>query len=115
MTEISGTADIELTFDWCWQVTGAPNFKPDLMTITVEVKGEGTCADTGTKISGEIQSAQPQTEPSAIAWQKATVRINGVNNQTRIVIRPTNADPAVSNPDRKQNRWYLDNIKIVTK
>jgi hypothetical protein len=31
--------------------------------------------------------------------------------QTRITIRPTNADPSVTS-SRKQNRWYLDNIKV---
>lgn len=112
MSEIKGTADIELTFDWCWQVTGA--YKPDLMTLSVEVIGEGTCADSGAKISGEIDSAQSTVDgESKIEWQNRTVRINGVNSATRIIIRPTNADPAVSNEARKQNRWYLDNILVV--
>ena len=112
MSEIKGTADIELTFDWCWQVTGA--YKPDLMTLSVEVVGEGTCDDTGGKISGEIDSAQSTVDgESKIEWQNRTVRINGANASTRIIIRPTNYDPAVSNEARKQNRWYLDNLLVV--
>lgn len=112
MSEISGTTDIELSFDWCWQITGAS--KADVMTLTVEVQGEGTCADSGAKTSGEIDSSQSTVDgESKLEWQSRSVRINGVSSSTRIIIRPTNADPAVSNPDRKQNRWYLDNILVV--
>ncbi|MBQ9462870.1 MAG: BACON domain-containing protein [Bacteroidales bacterium] len=112
MSEISGTADIELNFDWCWHITAAA--KADIMTLTVEVVGNGACDDTGGKTSGEIDSEQSTEDgQSKIEWQNRTVRINGVDANTRIIIRPTNADPAVSNPDRKQNRWYLDNILVV--
>lgn len=112
MSEITGKADIELSFDWCWQVTAA--YKPDIMTLTVEVVGNGACDDTGGKTSGEIDSAQSTEDgKSKIEWQNRTVRINGVDANTRIIIRPTNADPTVSNAARKQNRWYLDNILVV--
>lgn len=112
MSEINGTADVELSFDWCWQVTGA--YKADIMTLTVEVVGEGTCADSGAKLSSEIESTQSTVDgESKIEWQSKTLRINGVNSSTRLIIRPTNADPAVSNPERSQNRWYLDNILVV--
>ena len=88
LSKISGTADVDLTFDWCWCMTGAS--KPDVMTLTVTVTGGGKLADTGTEVSGNIESAQP-TE----------------------TIRPTNNDPGVSNSARNQNRWYLDNVRVA--
>ena len=112
MSEISGTADVELSFDWCWQVTTA--FKADLMTLTVEIMGNGTCDASSNAISPEIESAQSTEDgKSNIEWQHASLRLNGIDSSSRIIIRPTNADPAISNPDRKQNRWYLDNILVV--
>ena len=39
----------------------------------------------------------------------------GAGAGTRIFLAPANPDPRISNPDRGQNRWYLDNIKIVVK
>lgn len=106
------TADITVTFDWCWQVTGS--FNADIMTLTVVVEGSGVCTETSAKESLNIESAQSvESGASKLEWQHATVKISGASKDTRIVIRPTNYDPAVSNPDRKQNRWYLDNINIT--
>ncbi|MCH5173283.1 MAG: hypothetical protein J1D85_03625 [Bacteroidales bacterium] len=108
LSRISGTSDIELSFDWCWQVTGA--FKPDLMTLAIVVEGSGSYN------GGEIESGQSKVDgESKIEWQHATVTISGASSNTRISISPANADPKISNPERGQNRWYLDNIKIVTK
>ena len=113
LTEIPGTADVEVKFDWCWCMTGAS--KPDVMTLTVTVTGGGVLADTGTEVSGEIHSAQStEGDQTTLEWQHATVKILGATPQTRITIRPTNADPSVSST-RKQNRWYLDNISVVSK
>ena len=111
LSGIEGTADISIDFDWCWQVTGA--YKPDLMTLTLVAENGGTFADTGKSESGEIESGQ-STEDGAshLAWQHATVVLKGATPQTVITIRPTEADPVTSNPARKQNRWYLDNILI---
>ena len=112
LTGISGTADVDLTFDWCWCMTGAS--KPDIMTRTVTVTGGGRLADTGTEVSGNIESAQPtEGDLTRLEWQHAKVRILGATPETRITIRPTNADPAVTSA-RKQNRWYLDNIRVVS-
>ena len=112
LSTIEGTADVDLTFDWCWCMTGAG--KPDVMTLTVEVSGGGTVAATGTSVSGEITSGQStEGDLTTLEWQHATVRILGATPSTRITIRPTKADPAVSNSARKQNRWYLDNIKFA--
>ena len=111
LSGISGTADVDLTFDWCWCMTGAS--KPDVMTLTVTVTGGGRLADTGTEVSSNIESAQPtEGDLTKLEWQHATVRILGATPSTRITIRPTNADPSVTST-RKQNRWYLDNIRVV--
>jgi len=111
LTGISGTEDVELTFDWCWCMTGAS--KPDIMTLTVTVSGGGKLADTGTEVSGNIESAQPtEGDQTRLEWQHAKVKILGATPSTRITIRPTNADPEVTST-RKQNRWYLDNIRVV--
>ena len=111
MSGISGTADVDLTFDWCWCMTGAS--KPDIMTLTVTVSGGGKLADTGTEVSGNIESAQPtEGDLTKLEWQHAKVKIIGATSSTRITIRPTNADPSITS-SRKQNRWYLDNIRVV--
>ena len=111
LTYIEGTADVDLTFDWCWCMTGKS--KPDLMTLTLTLTGGGTFADTGAEVSGEITSAQPtKDDQTKLEWQHATVKILGATPSTRITIRPTYANPKISN-SRDQNRWYLDNIKVA--
>ena len=112
LSKISGTADVDLTFDWCWCMTGGA--KPDVMTLTVTVTGGGKLADTGTEVSGNIESAQPtEGDQTKLEWQHAKVRILGATPSTRITIRPTNNDPGVSNSARNQNRWYLDNVRVA--
>lgn len=112
LSTISGTADVDLTFDWCWCMTGGA--KPDVMTLTVTVTGGGKLADTGTEVSGNIESTQPtEGDQTKLEWQHAKVRILGATPSTRITIRPTNADPGVSNSVRNQNRWYLDNVRVA--
>ena len=112
LSKISGSADVDLTFDWCWCMTAAS--KPDIMTLTVTVTGGGKLADTGTEVSGNIESAQPtEGDLTKLEWQHATVRILGATPSTRITIRPTNTDPGVSNSARNQNRWYLDNLRVA--
>jgi len=111
LKNITGTADVELSFDWCWCMTGAS--KPDIMTLTVTVSGGGTLATTGTEVSENIESAQPtEGDLTKLEWQHARVKILGATADTRITIRPTNADPSITS-SRKQNRWYLDNIKVA--
>ncbi len=101
----SKTADVELSFDWCWQLTG--KMKPDIMTITVELQG------TGTLEQSVFESSQPtEGDLSNFAWQNVKVAIKGIDAGTRIIIRPTNADPSISST-RDQNRWYLDNIGVA--
>ena len=110
LSALTEAKDVTLTFDWCWCKTGSNN--PDLMTLTVTVSGGGTIEATGTETSGEIESGQSKENPTKLEWQHASVKIKGATSATRITIRPTNYDPDVSNSERHQNRWYLDNIVV---
>lgn len=105
--------DVVVEFDWCWQVTGSGKFKPDLMTLQVDATaGKFECSNTSTSL--EIDSAQSKEDgKSHLEWQHVRLVLKGATAETVLTIRPTNADPHVQNPDRDQNRWYLDNIKIT--
>lgn len=110
LSAIEGEVNIKIDFDWCWQVTGER--KPDIMTVSVE-SNVGKF-ETGTPVSRQLQSAQSTVEgESHLAWQHASVILTGATAETVLTIRPTNADPSKSNAARKQNRWYLDNIKVI--
>lgn len=110
---LTDTKDVEIEFDWCWHVTGS--FNADIMTLQVEANGAGKF-ENNTNVSAEITSAQ-STEggQSHIVWQHATVTLKDATADTRLTIRPTNTNPKVSNPERDQNRWYLDNVKVTVK
>ena len=111
LSAIEGTANVCIEFDWCWQVTGA--YKPDLMTLSVDAS-VGQFPDSGAPTSVALESAQSTVDgESHIAWQHVSIVLNDATAETVLTIRPTNPDPTVQN-SRKQNRWYLDNIKIVT-
>ena len=110
LSAITGSADVTIEFDWCWQVTGSYN--PDIMTLQLDARNGGTF-ENGTETSAELTSEQPTASKSSkIEWQHATVKLNGATPKTVLHIRPTNPDPYTSNT-RGQNRWYLDNIKIT--
>ena len=109
LSALSGSSDVTIEFDWCWQVTG--KYKPDIMTLQLDVKNGGTF-ENGMETSAEVTSAQSVDTPSNIEWQHATVKLKGATAKTVLHIRPTNPDPYTSNT-RGQNRWYLDNIKIT--
>ena len=111
LTAIQGAANIQIEFDWCWQVTGA--YKPDIMTLSVDAT-VGQFADTAAPTSAALESAQSTVDgESAIQWQHVCIILDGATAETVLTIRPTNADPDVQNAARHQNRWYLDNIKII--
>ena len=111
LSAISGAAKVRIEFDWCWQVTG--KYKPDLMTLSVDAT-VGTFAESGKSVSANIESSQStQDGDSHLAWQHASIVLEGATAETVLTIRPTNADPSVQNPERSQNRWFLDNIKIM--
>ena len=104
LSSLTSATNVELTFDWCWCMTGGS--KPDIMTLTAEVFG-------GENV--ELSSAQPtEGDQTKLEWQHASVTFNGITAESRIALHPTNVDPYVSNT-RGQNRWYLDNIKIVAR
>ena len=94
--------NVDIDFDWAAHMTGGGNI--DKVQIVVELEGAGTF-DNGTKISDPFVTTQ---EKGHIEWQHASVTAKGVNNTTRIIIRP--AEYASVVPD--QQRWHLDNIKI---
>ncbi len=112
LSGISGSDDIDVTFDWCWCMTGGS--KPDYTSLALVVTGDGVFESTGTQTSEEILSEQPtEGDLTELKWQHATVRIKGATSATRITIRPFNNDPDITNAARHQNRWYLDNIKVL--
>lgn len=111
LSSIEGKVNVQIDFDWCWQVTGAN--KPDIMTVSVETT-DGKFEQTGLAMSEALESTQSQEDgESHLAWQHATVILTEASAQSVLTIRPTYADPSRQNPDRIQNRWYLDNIKII--
>lgn len=111
LSAIQGTANVQIDFDWCWQVTGSNN--ADIMTVSVETT-HGKFEQTGLLMSEALESEQSQESgQSHLAWQHATVILTEATAETVLTIRPTYADPDKQNPSRHQNRWYLDNIKII--
>ena len=111
LSSIQGTANVQIDFDWCWQVTGSRN--PDIMTLSVETTN-GKFEQTGIAMSEALESSQSQEkESSHLEWQHVTVILTEATAETVLTIRPTYADPDKQNPTRHQNRWYLDNIKII--
>jgi len=92
-----------LNFDWAAHMTGSGNI--DKVQIVVELEGSGLF-ENGTNISDPFITTQ---EKGHIEWQHASVLMKGVNKNTKITIRPLNYAEKV--PD--QQRWHLDNIKIV--
>ncbi len=111
LSSIQGTANVQIDFDWCWQVTGSRN--PDIMTLSVETTN-GKFEQTGIAMSEALESSQSQEkESSHLEWQHVTVILTEATAETVLTIRPTYADPDKQNPARHQNRWYLDNIKII--
>ena len=111
LSAIQGQANILIDFDWCWQVTGSYN--PDIMTLTVE-SSNGKFEQTGTAVSQNLESAQSQeAEKSEIEWQHVSIVLTEATPETVLTIRPTYADPDKQNKTRHQNRWYLDNIKVI--
>lgn len=112
LSEIEGISDVLVEFDWCWQVTG--HNRPDLMTLSVDAT-VGQFAATGTATSAPVESVQSTVDgESHLAWQHASIVLNGATPETILTIRPTEADPSVQNPLRHQNRWYLDNIQVIS-
>lgn len=100
--EGSELINAELDFDWSPHMTGSGNI--DKVSVVVELEGSGFF-DNGTKISDPFVH---ELEKGNLNWHHVKVLLKGVNNTTRITIRPL--EYASVTPD--QQRWHLDNIKV---
>lgn len=94
--------NVYIEFDWAAHMTGSGDI--DKVQIVAELEGKGSF-DNGTNVSDPFMTTQ---EKGHIEWQHAKVLAKGVNNQTRIVLRP--AEYSSVTPD--QQRWHVDNIKV---
>ena len=91
-----GTRSVVLTFDWGVHVGSGGQ---DATELQIEIEGNGTVdVETFTHTAGEWE------------WQTETVTISGIDDNSRIVLKPTTFVGEVSSG---YYRWYLDNIKIV--
>lgn len=98
----SEQVNVYIGFDWAAHMTAAGII--DDVQIVVELEGAGLF-ENGTKISDPLYTAQ---ENGKLEWQHASVLAKGVNNTTRITLRPLNYYEVLPNVQR----WHLDNIKI---
>lgn len=94
--------NVYIEFDWAAHMTGSGDI--DKVQVVAELEGKGSF-DNGTNVSDPFVTTQ---EKGHIEWQHAKVLAKGVNNQTRIVLRP--AEYSFVTPD--QQRWHVDNIKV---
>lgn len=91
-----GTTSIVLTFDWGIHVGSGGQ---DEVELVVEIEGNGVADQTSfTHTAGEWE------------WQTETVTISGIDDNSRIVLKPSTFTGVV---DAGYYRWYIDNIKIV--
>lgn len=91
-----GTTNVVLTFDWGVHVGSGGQDETELV---IEIEGNGTVDKTNfTHTAGEW------------VWQTETVTISCIDDNSRIVLKPTTFTGVV---DAGYYRWYLDNIKIV--
>ena len=102
--DLAAATDVQLSFNWAAHMTGKGVI--DKVQIVVELEGDGVCADTGEKVSTPFVTTQ---EDGQLAWQDASISLQGVTANTRIIIRPTVLDDS---DGVTQKRWYIDNINI---
>ena len=108
--DFQGASDIELSFDWSVHVGGGG---PDDVKMVVEIEGEGQF-ENGTKVSAPMEHTMKKEGwadgDQKWSWKTETVKISGVNNDTRIKIHP----PTFAGVETSgYYRWYLDNILVV--
>lgn len=96
--------DVVFTFDWCAHMSAAGNI--DVVPLVVELIGGGTCADSGAAKSNVFTTTQTK---GTLAWQHASVVLQGVTKNTRIEIKPDYATFTESG----NHRWHLDNLRIT--
>ncbi len=94
--------NVYIEFDWAAHMTKSGNI--DKVEIVAELEGKGLF-DNGTKVSDPFVTTQ---QKGKLEWQHAKVLAKGVNNETRIVLRPAQYESYT--PD--QQRWHVDNIKV---
>lgn len=93
-----GTTNVVLTFDWGVHVGSGG---ADEVELAVAIEGNGSVdRETFTHTAGEWE------------WQTETVTISGVDDNTRIVLKPSDFTGEATSANLYK-RWYLDNIKIV--
>ena len=101
---ISGKEDIYVQFDWCAEKNGSGVI--DGVNIVVEIDGPGTF-ETPSKDNPKVSASLATTQVAEqLAWQKASVRINGATMATKISIRPVETSG--------MRRWFLDNLAVVS-
>ena len=99
--------DVVLKFDWAAHMQGSGNI--DKVKIVIELSGAGACGDTGAALSKEYSTSQVKGK---LEWQHCSILLKGVTKDTKINIRPAKMNIAPKKqPD--QQRWYIDNIRIV--
>jgi hypothetical protein len=99
--DFKGESTVALTFDW-----GRNNGKDkpaDEVELEVTVEGNGT-------INGQKKSAAIIHTAGDWEWQTETIVIAGVDNDTRLTIRPTTF---VGEESSGNYRWFLDNVKVA--
>ena len=110
--DFAGADAIELSFDWSVHVGSGG---PDEVQLAVEIEGEGVF-ENGTKVSDPVEHTMKKEGwadgDQKWSWKTETFKITGVNNETRIKIRPTTFTGAATSSNL-YNRWYLDNILVV--
>lgn len=93
-----GTRSVVLTFDWGIHVGSGGQ---DEVELVIEIEGNGVADKTSfTHAAGEWE------------WQTETVTISGIDDNSRIVIKPSDFTGEVTSSSLYK-RWYLDNIKII--
>jgi hypothetical protein len=99
--DFNGQSNVTLSFDWGIN-EGANGADPVELEVTVE--GNGT-------IDGEKKTSALIHTSGSWEWQTENIIIAGVDNDTRITIRPTTF-VGETDATGKYYRWFLDNVKV---
>lgn len=104
------SGDAEISFDWSPHMKGASTYAIDPVDIVVEIEGTGKVVTA----AGPASVSDPTGftwETHQLGWKRATFQLQGLSPSDRIIIRPQNMTVG----SKVVNRWYVDNISIVTK
>lgn len=106
--------DVLLSFDWCPQITGNRD-KQDKCELVIEVEGKDGGFEGGDKLSPVISTtlAKDADDLFVLDWVHEEIKISGVTDGSRLCIRPKKIKIDPSAGDYKQQRWYLDNLRLV--